>query len=373
MPEVEPSQSPYPSKPYESMADVVADKGRYGDSMMMHVNPLEVAALDEMVPGGLPRNPETGQPEAFLFLLPMLGGMLSAGGAALASGIAGLGAAGTAGGALASGLGTALGAIPSLAGSALTGLGTAASSALGGSTLGSALTTVPKGLMGMLPSKVAAAIPSSLGGAGTGVVGSIGKTATAVGQNLASGNFGNAISGLGQGLGQVAGLPLEAAGSLMGTHTGSGGLGSFLPESVLGTGGEGGGGGAPPDPSGLSADPSVVQPEAVTSSPAVDPTGGRNALDVVTDATGEVTETGSHAGDVVVDTAAEGGWTTGEKIGAGLLGAQFLDYVIPQDDDDPYGGKSSYEGESSWSGRTYSGGTGGGRSGERSYYTGRVG
>ena len=58
----------------------IASKGRYGDSMLMHVNPMEVNAIAQQVP--LTINPETGQPEAFLpFLAPILGSM--AGGALL--------------------------------------------------------------------------------------------------------------------------------------------------------------------------------------------------------------------------------------------------------------------------------------------------
>ena len=45
----------------------LASKGRYGDTMLMHVNPKEVAGL-----GGLTINPETGLPEAFWAALPFL-------------------------------------------------------------------------------------------------------------------------------------------------------------------------------------------------------------------------------------------------------------------------------------------------------------
>ena len=38
----------------------IASKGRYGDSMLMHVNPMEVNAIAQQVP--LTINPETGQP-----------------------------------------------------------------------------------------------------------------------------------------------------------------------------------------------------------------------------------------------------------------------------------------------------------------------
>jgi hypothetical protein len=53
----------------------VAAQGRFGDSMLLHVNPAEVKGLASAVP--LTVNPETGQPEAFLpFLAPVLGSML---------------------------------------------------------------------------------------------------------------------------------------------------------------------------------------------------------------------------------------------------------------------------------------------------------
>lgn len=85
----------------------VAAQGRYGDTMLMHVNPAEVAGLSQVMP--LTINPETGQPEAFLpMLLPLLG---SIGGTALAGGTLattlGLGGlSGAALGAIGSGLGT---------------------------------------------------------------------------------------------------------------------------------------------------------------------------------------------------------------------------------------------------------------------------
>ena len=59
----------YPAKP---MMDEMAKYGRYGDSMLVHMNPVEVAGIASLVPGGLTRNPVTGQPEAFAFLAPML-------------------------------------------------------------------------------------------------------------------------------------------------------------------------------------------------------------------------------------------------------------------------------------------------------------
>ena len=61
----------------------VANQGRYGDSMLLHVNPAEVKGLAQAMP--ITVNPQTGQPEAFLpFLAPVLGSMA---GGALLSGV----------------------------------------------------------------------------------------------------------------------------------------------------------------------------------------------------------------------------------------------------------------------------------------------
>ena len=68
----------YPAKP---MMDEMAKYGRYGDTMLVHMNPAEVAGIASLVPGGrLTTNPVTGQPEAFLPLLfGALGGALKLG------------------------------------------------------------------------------------------------------------------------------------------------------------------------------------------------------------------------------------------------------------------------------------------------------
>ena len=55
----------------------VAAQGRYGDTMLLHVNPIEVEALAKTMP--ITVNPKTGQPEAFAPLLalaaPMIGSL----------------------------------------------------------------------------------------------------------------------------------------------------------------------------------------------------------------------------------------------------------------------------------------------------------
>ena len=63
--------------PLQGTADNLAKYGRYGDSMLVHMNPAEVQGIASLVPGGkLPLNPVTGQPEAFAFLIPLLGSWL---------------------------------------------------------------------------------------------------------------------------------------------------------------------------------------------------------------------------------------------------------------------------------------------------------
>ena len=100
------------SAPLQPQAEQMAQYGRYGDSMMVHMNPAEVQGIASLAPGGrLTTNPVTGQPEAFLpFLAPILGSAL--GSAALTGVGAGsiLGAAGMSSalaGAIGSGLTTA--------------------------------------------------------------------------------------------------------------------------------------------------------------------------------------------------------------------------------------------------------------------------
>jgi hypothetical protein len=95
--------------PLQGMANQMAQYGRYGDSMLVHMNPIEVQGIAALSPTGqLTTNPVTGQPEAFLpFLAPILGTMLGKAflpALATKMGIAGLGA--NVAGAIGSGLAT---------------------------------------------------------------------------------------------------------------------------------------------------------------------------------------------------------------------------------------------------------------------------
>jgi len=132
----------------EQQTKNVAAQGRYGDSMLMHVNPIEVAGLSQVMP--LTVNPDTGQPEAFLPLLAPLLGSLAGG--SLLGGTLGAGLASAVGSGLATYAVTGSGKKGLL--SALTGYGLG--KALGGASdiLGKgteaagsqALTNVPRAL-----------------------------------------------------------------------------------------------------------------------------------------------------------------------------------------------------------------------------------
>jgi len=58
----------------KGLADLVEKQGRFGDSELVHLNPIEVKMLEKMSPTGkLTTNPKTGKKEAFLnILIPAL-------------------------------------------------------------------------------------------------------------------------------------------------------------------------------------------------------------------------------------------------------------------------------------------------------------
>ena len=96
--------------PLRDTANNLAQYGRYGDSMLVHMNPVEVEGIASLSPTGrLTINPVTGQPEAFLpFLAPILGSL--AGSTLLTGttlgGILGSGLSSAAAGAIGAGLGS---------------------------------------------------------------------------------------------------------------------------------------------------------------------------------------------------------------------------------------------------------------------------
>ena len=149
----------YPAKP---MMDQMAQYGRYGDSMLVHMNPVEVAGIASLSPtGNLTINPVTGQPEAFLpFLAPALGM-----------------------------LGTKLG-LGALGSAALTGIGTAA-------VTGDLKRGLLSGLTAGLGSGLAEGIGGLVEGAQTGVdVATTGADALGTGAELAAGATDSLATGL---------------------------------------------------------------------------------------------------------------------------------------------------------------------------------
>ena len=63
--------------PMENEASQVAAQGRYGDSTLVHMNPIEVAMMNRN--GDLTTNPKTGLKEAWAPLIPLLMGGARAG------------------------------------------------------------------------------------------------------------------------------------------------------------------------------------------------------------------------------------------------------------------------------------------------------
>jgi len=147
--------------PLQNMANNMATYGRYGDSMLVHMNPAEVQGIAALSPtGSLTTNPVTGQPEAFLpFLAPLLGSMF--------------------GSTILGGLGSALGT--GALGSALTSVaGNAALSGAIGSGLATTAVTgdIKKGLLSGI---TGFGLGKALGAASDALNPQIGETAAALG------------------------------------------------------------------------------------------------------------------------------------------------------------------------------------------------
>jgi hypothetical protein len=175
----------------QTLAQDLASKGRYGDSMMVHMNPAEVQglqALAEQQGTTLTINPDTGMPEAFLpFLAPLIGAVAPALTAktflapmfatpfatALTTGAI----AGLASGSLKDGLMAGLGAF---GGASLAGAGAGAAGAGAGATGTQALGSAASQAAGALPTATqqaagASGLASGIGGAGANAAGSIGN------------------------------------------------------------------------------------------------------------------------------------------------------------------------------------------------------
>ena len=200
--------------PGSGLANLMAMRGRYGDTELVHMNPMEVKMFDAMTPGGMTRNPDTGAPEGFAWWLPILGAAIGgiAGGAkgggfknvlkgAALGGLAGLGGAGFMsatgiGATAAGGMGSAWGPFAGLQG-LFGGTGGAGLSSIAGSGVGA-------GGVGA-------------GGAGT-AFGAFGLPTGYASVPAATGIGGNVLAGTQAALGST--VPLNAVPHTMGMFGG---------------------------------------------------------------------------------------------------------------------------------------------------------
>jgi len=178
--------------PLSGLMGLAAMKGRMGDNTLVHVNPLELKALNAMAPGGLTINPVTGLPEAFKLkqLLPILGAIAMPFAApALLGGTAMAGLAGNA--------------------ALMAGVGGAAGTALAGGNKKEILTS---GLMSGIGAGVAG---GGFGGAGSKVAGAQGAVADGA-TSMISSAAPNLTSNIGQNIarGVTQNIP-TAAGNVV--------------------------------------------------------------------------------------------------------------------------------------------------------------
>jgi len=206
--------------PNAGIASLMAMRGRRGDNTLVHVNPMELKALNAMAPGGLSQNPATGLPEAFKLkdILPALGAVAGSvflgpliGAGALAGGLgAGLGSAA---GAAAAGynreeiLGTGL--MSGLTAGLVGGVGTAGKEAAQaavkeGATQGAKTLAEQAGQAGFREQLATRVLPSS--------------TLNTIGQTAAQEGISSAVAS------QAMGAGLEAAGGTLLKQAGASGL-----------------------------------------------------------------------------------------------------------------------------------------------------
>lgn len=144
--------------PYQGVANNLAQYGRFGDSQLVHMNPIEVQMLASLSPTGqLTDNPFTGQKEAFLpFLAPLLGSFL--GSSLLPAAIPALAGKAALAGAIGSGLATTAvtGDLEQGIMSGITGFGIGSALGALGSGLPDAATELAKGTAAQAGTQAAA-------------------------------------------------------------------------------------------------------------------------------------------------------------------------------------------------------------------------
>lgn len=244
-------------------AQHLASKGRYGDSMLVHMSPQEVRGLQALARNNgtsLTVNPSTGLPEAFRLksLLPLVAGM--------ALGPAGIGLTALQAGMITGGLGAL--ATGSLKQGLMMGLGAAGGAGLAGSATN-------------LAAPAAANTTQAVGAGATSGAGSAAGTATVPGSLANSSAYAPTLTSS-QSAGTLGFTPNAAASPSLTTVPGSvAGSSSYTPSTVIDTsrgaftGMEGGGAGSGytantvATGSGYPSYTSIIQPNAPIVQPSV--------------------------------------------------------------------------------------------------------
>ena len=193
-----------PEPDFQGMAEVLADRGRYGDSMLMHVSPSEVQAVSQAFPGMITTNPDTGQPEAFIpALISGIASLLgNVGAAASAIPVVGglAGAVPTAAANVLGGLSGMMGAaVPGLAGAQTAAqLGIAAPQAFVAPTLTGGITSGAGTSAGTAAAAKAAAASAAGGAGGAALLGGPPAALPSAGELMAQGVISPPPAAVGQ-------------------------------------------------------------------------------------------------------------------------------------------------------------------------------
>jgi len=202
----------------------VAAQGRFGDSMLLHVNPAEVKGLASAVP--LTVNPETGQPEAFLpFLAPMLGSML---GGSLLTGVGAgamgglIGASGLSA-AAAAGIGAGLATYAQTGGSGSKALLSGLTAGMGAKALNTAAQGVPTEVITSTPTPT---VDPSFVGPALPTPPPVTTTLPAITPQTSLMDTGSRIfsGGFDEGMKNLAGAAMTPSGMVAGTAAGAQGV-----------------------------------------------------------------------------------------------------------------------------------------------------
>jgi len=199
--------------PRSGEAAGIASLGRGGDTMLMHVTPDEVNSMAHSI------NPETGLPEAFPPLIPILMGLLPSviGGAGGLSGAIGLT------GAISSATGLSAGTAGTIGSALLGGVGSFAGGSIKGAIEGkSAGEALKEGLISGATSVAAAGVGAGLGAAASAGTGAATEAATQAATEATTGIATDAAAELAadatsETVGDIASAAAESSGGSLST------------------------------------------------------------------------------------------------------------------------------------------------------------